>query len=103
MNSDITLEEAKEIVKTTGKKLIWVGAEMHFETAKSALQAGESDMEYLNIRQLQNMDDMKGLEGNVFVCYHGNTSGAVVNYLDRLNIKSYNLRGGVTAIVGEIF
>ncbi len=103
MENDISLEAAKKMVKESGKKFVWVGAEAHFSIAKNALEAGNDEIMCINPRQLLSIEDPKKLEGAVFVCYHGNTSGAVVNYLNKAKVQSYNLKGGITSIVGEIF
>jgi rhodanese-related sulfurtransferase len=104
MEKELTLETAKNIVNDSEKKFVWVGAEMHFDAAKKALDLAEDKIMCINPRELVDMEEhAKKFNGNVFVCYHGNTSLAVVNYLGKLNIEAYSLKGGITSIVGEIF
>ena len=59
----------------------------------------------MNPREIRNADGqaLKSMSGLVFMCYHGITSMHVVNLLEKRGIKAYNLDGGITAIVGEIF
>lgn len=58
---------------------------------------------YLNPKKLYYSDNLKALEGNIFVCYHGNTSRAVAAYLSEAGINTYSLMGGITSLSGEIF
>ncbi len=81
-----------------------VGLETHLDIVKNALNVEDDEIKQLNQQDIINVNEsIKKLEGNVFVCYHGNTSKAVVNYLEKFGIGAYSPNGGVTSIVGEIF
>lgn len=102
---EVDFEEATEMLKGHGVKLIWLGSEP-LDYIANLLELDTSKAIQVHPRSLieGNNEDIDSLKGSIFACYHGNTSGVVVKALKaRFGIDSYSLKGGVTAVVGEIF
>lgn len=102
---EVDFEEATEMMKGPGAKFVWLGSEPMDYIIK-LLDLDPSRAVQVHPRSLieGNSEEIDALKGSVFACYHGNTSGVVVKALKaRFGIDSYSLKGGVTAIVGEIF
>ncbi|EFD93074.1 MAG: hypothetical protein BJBARM5_0231 [Candidatus Parvarchaeum acidophilus ARMAN-5] len=103
MNNDISLEKARKLLEENKKQFFWVGEEEHLDTVREILDISSEQITYLNPEKLYYLDNLKVLEGNIFVCYHGNTSRAVASYLSEEGIKAYSLIGGITSLSGDIF
>ena len=102
---EVGFEEAAEMLKGDGVKFVWLGTEP-LDYIVKLLEIDTSKAEMLPPRNLieGNSEQIESLRGAIFACYHGNTSAVVVKSLkSRFGIESYSLKGGVTAIVGEIF
>ena len=102
---EIALDQALAIADSKHTKLVWLGSEP-VEYIRGLLELNEDKMIGMNPHAIMSMDkkDAEGLSGSVFVCYHGNTSRTAAKFLkSKYGIESYSLKGGVTAIVGEIF
>ena len=103
-SSDITLEEAKRIVETTGKKFVWVGRPTNISIPE-VLDVSDTKVLAIEADEIPTFEPEKLsiLGGCVFVCPHGRTAGMVVRWLHGKGVEAYNLKGGAAAIVGEIF
>ncbi|MCL5100439.1 MAG: rhodanese-like domain-containing protein [Candidatus Marsarchaeota archaeon] len=103
--SECTFEESLSIAKKHNTKLVWLGREPA-EYISELLGLHEGDIikaepsDFLS----SSGEQLKRFENSVLVCYHGNTSMYVAKFLkQKHNITSYSMKGGVTAITGEIF
>lgn len=103
-DNEVDMEEAEALVSSRGSKLVWIGREP-LEYIAGLLGMDPSTMLWLPPERIIGADEpsMKGMSGMVFVCYHGNSSLRVARFLASKGIRAYSLRGGITAIVGEIF
>ncbi len=102
---EVSFDEATEMLKGNGVKFVWLGREP-LEYIVKLLEIEPTKAEMIPPRSLVegNSEEIESLKGAIFACYHGNTSGVVVKSLkSRFGIESYSLKGGVTAVVGEIF
>ncbi len=102
---EIPFNEALEVTERKHTRLIWLGREP-VDYIRGLLELSSDKMMAMDPHQLTNMErkDAEGLKESVFVCYHGNTSRTAAKFLkNKYGIESYSLKGGVTAIVGEIF
>ncbi len=102
---ELFLPEALELVKKKQSRLVWIGVEPADYVAE-LLQLEPGTMSHLPPQEAMGMDKKKAesYKNCVFVCYHGNSSRYVAQMLsDRYNLEAGSLKGGVTAIVGEIF
>ena len=100
---DVDIIEAQQIVSSKGTKIVWLGSEP-IEYISKLLDMDKEQFLFIDPNELfLNKDMMKLMEDHVFMCYHGNSSKFVVNHLKNSNIRSYNLKKGITSIVGEIF
>ena len=105
MEKELDLDGALKTINEKGTKLVWLGIEPTAYISK-LLDIDPKDVKKITPEEIiySNRDDLKKLEEHVFVCYHGNTSGFLVDYLKKTHqINGYNLKGGVTSVVGEIF
>ena len=101
---EIDFQEAVELLES-GRKFVWLGKEPADYIAR-LLELDAGIAEKAEPQEIFGADRFRALEFSdcIFVCYHGNTSRAVAKLLkDRHNVESYSLKGGVTAVVGEIF
>jgi hypothetical protein len=107
-NSDIDevdFKEAVEISKRENKSLIWLGrepvsyiSELLGLDAESFSKKDPEEIVYMD------KEGLKQLDGCVLICYHGNTSGFISKFLKKQHaIRSHSLKGGITAVVGEVF
>lgn len=102
---EISFDAAVDISKKNGSKLVWLGVEP-VKYISDLLGIGK---EYIFREDPETIiygdsDKLKKLDGCVLMCYHGNTSGFLSGFLKKQHsIETYNLKGGITAIVGEIF
>lgn len=102
---EVDFAEALDFTRRNRTKLVWLGREP-VERIRELLELDSSKLIAADPDSVVNggKDDAAKFKDCVFVCYHGNTSRYVVNALkDKFGIDSLNLKGGVTAIVGEIF
>lgn len=102
---EVTFEEALGMASGRQAKLVWIGREP-VEYIRGLLDLKEEMMTGIDPHALMAMEkeEAERLKGSVFVCYHGNSSRAAAKILkDKFGVESYSMKGGVTAIVGEIF
>jgi rhodanese-related sulfurtransferase len=102
---NVEYEEALKMAKQNGKKLVWLGSEPE-DYIRSLLDIEEGLIEAADPMEMLNApkEELLKYEGSVLVCYHGNTSAFVSEMIrDKHGIETFNLRGGITSIVGEIF
>ncbi len=88
-----------------GTRFVWLGREP-IDYITGLLQLEGADAVALDPRRLieGSRADAEGLDGAILACYHGRTSAVVAKALkQRFGIDTYSLKGGVTAVVGEIF
>ncbi len=103
VTSDVDILQAKQMIETGKSKIIWLGSEPVEYIAK-LLDIEKDLIIKIDPNELLSNPDMPALlDGNIFMCYHGNSSRYVVNYLKNKKKQAYNLKGGITSIVGEIF
>jgi rhodanese-related sulfurtransferase len=103
--AEITFEEALGVANSRHTKLIWLGREP-VDYIRGLLELKDDTMIGMDPHVLMSMqkEEAERLKDSVFVCYHGNTSRTAAKILkDRFGVESYSMKGGVTAIVGEIF
>ena len=102
--TEVSLDEAKSIVDGTDKKFIWVGRPTNISIPE-ILDVSDTKVLAIEPDEIPEFEPEKLniLRGCVFVCPHGRTAGAVVRWLQSKGVEAYNLKGGATAIVGEIF
>lgn len=101
---ELTLDEAVKLVKEKKTKLVWLGTEPA-EYLCEMLNVKETDMICLDPNEVLEFgkDKAKDMTGNVFLCYHGITSGFVTGYLQKeYNLEVYHLKGGISSIIGEM-
>jgi len=102
---ELYLEDALSFVKEKGTKLVWIGKEpTEYISQLLDLEPGvlvnADPNKLLHIEQ----KDAAAYKDHIFVCYHGVSSKYVAEMLDEeYKLESGSLKGGVTAIVGEIF
>ncbi|MCL4387610.1 hypothetical protein M1567_00445 [Candidatus Marsarchaeota archaeon] len=102
---NVEYEEALKMAKQNGKKLVWLGSEPT-DYIRSLLDLEEGLIEAADPMEMLNApkEELLKYEGSVLVCYHGNTSAFVSEMIkDKHGIETFNLHGGITSIVGEIF
>lgn len=102
---EVDFEGALKISKSNGSRMIWLGTEP-IDYISRLLGIDKKYMSREDPEEIIYSDakKLKRFDGCIFVCYHGNTSGFLSRFLKKQHaIDTYNLRGGVTAVVGEIF
>ena len=101
--TDVDIVEAQQIVSDKGTRIVWLGSEP-IDYISKLLDMDKDMFIFINPNELfSNKDMMKLMKDHVFMCYHGNSSKIVVNHLKSNGINAYNLKKGITSIVGEIF
>jgi len=102
---EVDFEQALNLAMREGKKLVWLGNEPPdyiaslLDIEKNMIEAADP-MEMINAPK----EELLKYRGAVLVCYHGNTSSFVSNYIKgKHGIETFSLKGGVTSITGEIF
>ncbi|HUB92536.1 MAG TPA: hypothetical protein VL945_01100 [Candidatus Saccharimonadales bacterium] len=102
---ELDFQESLEFAGEHGTKLVWLGREP-VDYIRELLDLDPSKMIDADPNMLvyADRDVAEKFKDHVFVCYHGNTSRYVANALkDKFGVESLNMKGGVTAVVGEIF
>ena len=102
---EVTLDEALKIAKEKGTVMVWLGTEP-VEYVRELIGVERGKLVQGNPLMIATLskDEAERFSEHVFICYHGNTSMRVAKtLLSNYNINSYSLKGGVTAIVGEVF
>ncbi len=102
---ELYLEDALSFIKQKKTRMVWLGTEP-VEYIRGLLQLDEALMIAANPNEILH-SDKEGAEkyvDHIFVCYHGVTSKYLAEMLEESHkVSTGSLRGGVTAIVGEIF
>lgn len=99
----LNIKEAREYSKKSGAKFVWLGQPLRISLTK-ALEINPDQLLEIDPEEIVSMPDAKArlLNNDIFVCYHGITSAAVVKFLkEKKGVDGYSLKGGITAIVGE--
>jgi rhodanese-related sulfurtransferase len=102
---EVDFKQALEMVNGENKRLVWLGREP-VDYIRGLLELNEKQMVSIDVREIMEglYPNYNSLNGAVFVCYHGNTSRVITKYLkSNKKVDAYSLKGGVTALVGEIF
>lgn len=102
---EVDFDGALKLSKNNGSMLVWLGTEP-VDYISRLLGIEDKSMSRENPEEIIYSDtkSLKRFDGCIFVCYHGNTSGFLSRFLRKQHaINTYNLKGGVTAVVGEIF
>ena len=102
--SELDLQGALRLVSEKKAKLVWLGSEP-VEYICGLLGVESSYMIGLDPNDVLALGsaDAKSMAGNVFLCYHGITSGFVVEYLQReYGLEVYHLKGGISSVIGEL-
>ncbi len=101
---EVSLDQAKAMTSSGQHKLVWIGSEP-LDYVASLIRFDVNRMMQLSPREIRtaSASELERMSGMVFMCYHGVTSMSVVILLEKRGVKAYSLRGGITAIVGEIF
>lgn len=102
---EVDFKEAVEFVGRNRTKLVWLGREP-VDYIRELLDLDSSMMVEADPNSLvyAGREESARFKDHVFVCYHGNTSRYVANTLkNKFGVESLNLKGGITAVVGEIF
>ena len=102
---EVSFQEAVSMAETGSSRMVWLGREP-VEYIRGLLNLPEDKMEALEPSGIMSMDKKTAqrYDNCIMVCYHGNTSRRVAELLsERFGVESFNLKGGITAIVGEIF
>ncbi len=103
--AEVGFREALEFAKRHNTKLVWLGTEP-VEYVRRLLKLDSSQMISADPGEIIRSDRKAAsrFKDHVFVCYHGNTSRSVANAVkEKFGIDSLSMKGGVTAVVGEIF
>ncbi len=101
---ELSLQDALKVIEDKKTKLVWLGTEPTDYICERLGIKGK-DMIYRDPNAILELsrESAKDLDGYVFVCYHGITSGFVAAYLQReFNMEVYHLKGGITWIIGEM-
>ncbi len=102
---ELNFEESVNFVNQNKTALVWIGSEPK-EYIEELLNLEKNTLKQLTPAQITSMgkDDAKLYNNHVFVCYHGNSSRYVANFLkDKHGVEAVSMKGGVTSVVGEIF
>ncbi|MGC8479588.1 MAG: rhodanese-like domain-containing protein [Candidatus Micrarchaeia archaeon] len=102
---ELVFEEAVEFAKQNKTSLVWIGSEPK-EYISELLNIEDGLLKHLQPNEILKLDkdSAKKYEKHVFVCYHGNSSRYVANFLkEKHGVESISMKGGVTSVVGEIF
>ncbi len=103
--SEIEFDEAIRFASEKKTALVWIGVEPK-EYIEEILGMEKNTLKYLDPAKTMQLgeEEAKKFDNHIFVCYHGNSSRYVANFLkDKYKIEALSLKGGVTRIVGEIF
>jgi len=100
----ITFEEAIQHTKKKGTKFVWLGVEPA-EYMSKVLKVEDYLVTSMRPEEIiyANKDKLSQLKDHVLVCYHGNTSGFLADYLNQNNVEAYHLKDGIVSVVGDIF
>ncbi|MCL4375651.1 hypothetical protein M1394_02530 [Candidatus Marsarchaeota archaeon] len=101
---DVSFDEALGLICSKKSKIIWLGREP-IEYISNLLDLPKGSIVAIDPDEMMHadMEKARSFDSKILMCYHGVTSKFVGNHLKRENINLYNLKGGITSIVGEIF
>jgi rhodanese-related sulfurtransferase len=102
---ELDFQESLDFVNKHRTKLVWLGKEP-VDYIRELLDLDSSKMIDADPNSIMYADkeEVARFKDHVFVCYRGNTSRYVSNAIkDKAGIESVSMKGGVTAVVGEIF
>jgi len=100
---EVGIVEARKLAKKGGAKFVWLGSPVKISLSTALGISPDQLLEFEPSEIIAMPDEkIKHLNNDIFVCYHGITSAALVKYLkSKKNVHGYSLKGGITAIVGE--
>lgn len=105
MVAELDFVESVEHARRKGSMLVWIGPEpADYISGLLGLEPGT--MAELKPHVAMAMDEKEAMayKDCVFVCYHGRTSKYLAHIMnERHGIRSVSMKGGVAAVVGEIF
>lgn len=101
---DVSFDEAIGLISSKKSKIIWLGREP-IEYISNLLDLPKGSVVAADPDDIMHADTAKAktFDSKILMCYHGVTSKFVGNHLKNEDISLYNLKGGITSIVGEIF
>ncbi|MEM0201056.1 MAG: hypothetical protein QXD23_01490 [Candidatus Micrarchaeaceae archaeon] len=102
---ELDFEESINFINKNKTALIWIGSEPK-EYIEELLNLEKNSLKQLSPSQITSMNKEEAnlYKNHVFVCYHGNSSMYVANFLkEKYDVETLSMKGGVTRIVGEIF
>ncbi|MDE1851740.1 MAG: PH domain-containing protein [Candidatus Micrarchaeota archaeon] len=95
-HSGIGIDEARKLVASSGKKMVWLGLEP-LEYVAYLLGIDQSRLEKRDPKEIMEMEreQLKELEGCVFVAYSDALAEHVIDEMRQNGIAAYNLKGGI--------
>ncbi len=102
---EMFLEEALEYTRGRGSRLVWIGSEpVDYVNELLGLEPGTMAQLQPYTAMAMDRKEADAYKDCIFVCYHGNSSRYLAEVLkEKYGVESGSLKGGITAIVGEIF
>ncbi|MCL5434623.1 MAG: hypothetical protein M1559_02850 [Candidatus Marsarchaeota archaeon] len=98
---DLDVEDAIKFVKSKNTKFVWLGNEPVKEVSE-ILNIESDTIKKLDPEAIiySDKEELKDLENSVLICYHGNTSGFLSEFLNRRHgLEVYGLKGGLENVV----
>ncbi len=95
--SELGIEDAVKLVNRSKARFVWLGVESA-EYVGRILNVGRDKVIKMDPDELYGADRalLYGLYGHVLVCYNGNLSGYLSDFLKaEYDIETYNLKGGI--------
>lgn len=102
---ELDFKDSVEYAMKHKTKLVWLGREP-VDYIRQLLSLSDKEMIYADAQMLMGIDarGASAFGNHVFVCYHGNTSRRVASHIkEKFGVEALSMKGGVTAVVGEIF
>jgi rhodanese-related sulfurtransferase len=102
---ELFLEEALNFTASKSSKLVWIGSEpVDYICELLQLEPGSMEQAQPAVALGMSKKDAEHYKNCIFVCYHGVSSKYLAQMLkEKYDIDAGSLKGGVTAILGEIF
>ncbi|MDE1823090.1 MAG: PH domain-containing protein [Candidatus Micrarchaeota archaeon] len=95
-HSGIGIDEARRLVASSGKKMVWLGLEP-LEYVAYLLGVSQENLTKRDPKEIMELEGerLKEFEGCIFVAYSDAVSEHVINELKENGVAAYNLRGGI--------
>ncbi len=108
-NEEVSLEQAKEVAKTSRKAFVLAENYADLELVAELLGISESEVAMLEMDDLYPLvmefgeeEELKAkaskYSNSVIICPHGNTSLKLVRAIKHLGVDAYSLKGGVAEL-----